>query len=114
MINAEGLISQFLEIHELITSPVNSALLDAVGGIAGFYLITTLRATAIAGAIGVLLATFGIPTSLESALTALVEAQYNNICDYIDAANNYFSIIKYKYGSIIKHNNISLPRCCFT
>lgn len=92
MLNAEALISQFLEIHELITSPVNSALLEAVGGIAGYYLLPTLRATAIAGAIGILLAKFGIPRSLEEVLSKLVEEQYNNICDYIDAANNYFEL----------------------
>ena len=38
------------------------------------------------------MAAFGIPRSLEEVLTKLVDAQYNNICDYIDAANNYFEL----------------------
>lgn len=90
--NAEELISQFFVIQEIISKPIPHMLLKVLGDVALYKAGIPERPLIIAGAVADLMASYGVPTNLESALEALIKAQYSNICDYVAAADNYFEL----------------------
>lgn len=92
MIRAEELISDFLEINELITVPVTEILLNAVGDISEFLVKTSKIGAVIAGAISFIIDLYDIPELLKSGISDLIEDQYYEIRSSVSVLDNYFEL----------------------
>lgn len=89
---ADDRISFYLKNNDLAANPGSQILLGAVGGYAGFYVATTLIASTIAGAVGVIISSYAIPAIWEAAISELVEAEYANIRTAMGNADNYYEL----------------------
>ncbi|MBP3917736.1 MAG: hypothetical protein J6I50_01015 [Clostridia bacterium] len=87
---SEERINKYLAEKNLALTEGAQLILAGAGSAAGFLVASTLIASTVAGIVAYIMTSYTIPSMWESAITILVETEYNNIRNAMINANYYF------------------------